>query len=541
VKFSADGNTVLYSTYWGDYSAGGYGYTTQINAIATDSLGNLYITGTTGDGDYPVTPGMPQDTPFANYNYAAFITKISAAGDKIIYSGTVEGGPVPCSSCVVATSRASGVGVSVDASGNAYVAANSNGIPGTIQGVTYPGGAFVIKIKADGSGLAYVNNFGFANPKSSGLTTLTSIAVDPAGNAYLAGSTTDPLFPATAEAYQTTLSGGTDAFAAKLSPDGSTILWATYVGGTGNDAANFISADQNGNIWIVGTTNSTQFPNFNGWSTGNEFLVEVNASGAALPYAGRYPSGTVAQGIGLDATAGFVHAAGNAGIVVAITPARVPAMLIYGLTNAAGGETTGRIADGEVVSIYGAGIGPSNPVAGLPDSQGNYPTSLGGVSASSFGQSMQLLYVSASQINAIIPFPSGPSAIQIVNGAATSAAFPLLAVQDFPEVFRNPDGSAVALNQDGTVNSQLNRAALGSEVQIFLSGAFGGAINLYAAGAPGPVAAQLPIVSLVGGQFGGVTRAGFRLPGVAPLGTMWTFSVITMYSYASDPFTLYVQ
>jgi uncharacterized protein (TIGR03437 family) len=550
VKFSADGNTVLYSTYWGDYYPGGYRSTTQLTAIATDSLGSLYITGTTGDADYPVTPGMPQDKAFSGYNYAAFVTKISAAGDKIVYSGTVTtGGAAPCSPCGILLSGATGVGVGIDAAGNAYVAGYASGLPAVIQGEAHPAGAFVMKIKADGSGLAYVNNFGFTNPSTNLTTMLNSIAVDAAGNAYLAGSTSDPYFPATPGAYQTTISGAVnaygvldpDAFAAKLSPDGSTILWATYVGGTGNDTANSVAADANGNVWIVGTTDSTQFPNANGWSSGNEFLVGINASGTSLTYAGRYPTGTVAQGVGLDSTAGFVHAAGNAGIVVGITPAKLPATLIYGLTNAAGGETTGRIAGGEVVSIYGPNIGPSSPVVGVPDSSGNYPTTLGGVNAISFGQNMQLLYVSSSQINAIIPFPSGVSTMQIVNGAATSAAFPLVSVQDFPEVFRNPDGSAVALNQDGTINSQSNRAALGSEVQIFVSGAFGGAINLYAAGAPGPVAQQLPIISLVGGQFGGVTRAGFRLPGVEPPVISWTFSVVTMYSYASDPFTLWVE
>jgi uncharacterized protein (TIGR03437 family) len=540
VKFSGDGNSVLYATYWGGYEPV-LGYTTEIDAIATDTSGNLYITGTTGDMNYPVTAGMPQDAPFAVYGYAAFITKISAAGDKMIYSGTVIGGPPVCSQqvqCADIPFRTSGASIAVDAAGNAYVAANSNGVPAAIQGESHPGGAFVMKVRADGSGLAFVNNIGYTNAKSNGSTTLASIAVDGAGNTYLAGSTSDPLFPATNGAFQTTLAGGTDAFAAKLSSDGSTVLWATYLGGAGTDAANFIAADANGNAWVVGTTSSNQFPNANGWSAGNEFLAGFNSAGSTLTYSGRYPSGTVAQGIGLDATAGFVHAAGNAGVVVAITPSKPPALLIYGLTNAAGGETTGRVATYEMVSIYGPNIGPKTPVTASPDSSGEYPTVLGGVTVSALGANAQLLYVSSSQINAIVMGSQYPSTMQVVNGGVASAAFPLVQVQSSPEVFHNPDGSAIALNAHGTLNSQSNRAPLGSIVEIFVSGG-AGAINLYAGSAPGAVAQQISILPNPSGF--GVVPVKFRLPTVAPLGTMWVFTVVTLAQYASDPFTLWVQ
>jgi uncharacterized protein (TIGR03437 family) len=531
VKFSPDGNTVLYSTYWGGYSPVLL-YTTQIAAIATDSSGNLYITGVTADSYYPVTPGMPQGNAGA-FDSGAFITKISAAGDRVLYSGTITG-PTPCvqPGCRVAVGRTTGIAIAIDAAGEAYVGMNSNSTLSVTEGSAQTGGVFMTKVKADGSGLAYLTGF-------DALSTLTSIAVDTAGNAYLAGSTTDTSFPATAGAYQTKLSGASDAFAAKLSPDGSKILWATYLGGAGNDAANSMAVDANGNVWMVGTTASAQFSNANGWSNGNEFLVEVNASGTALTYAGRYPSGTVAQAIGLDGIAGFVHAAGNAGVVVGITPAKPPALLIYGLTNAAGGETTGRFTGGEVISIYGPHIGPSTPVVASADSSGNYPVTLGGVQVFVFaGNAAELLYVSDSQINAIVSSIGDTSAMQVVKDGIASVPFPLVQVQNSPQVFRNPDGSTIALNADGTVNSPSNRAALGSIVQIFVSGG-AGAINLYEGSAPGTVNQLIPLIGYRAGL--GVTPARFQLPAIAPLGTMWVFAVVTQYQYASDPFTLYVQ
>ena len=101
------------------------------------------------------------------------------------------------------------------------------------------------------------------------------------------------------------------------------MVWATYLGGAGNDVVNSIAVDAAGDAWVTGSTASPTFPNAQGWSQGSGFLAEFSPSGAALPFAARYPNGTVAQAVALDATT-FVHTAGVTGIVSEIASHNAP-------------------------------------------------------------------------------------------------------------------------------------------------------------------------------------------------------------------------
>ncbi|HEV2691215.1 MAG TPA: SBBP repeat-containing protein, partial [Bryobacteraceae bacterium] len=87
----------------------------------------------------------------------------------------------------------------------------------------------------------------------------SAIAVDAAGSAYVTGSTSSVDFPVTPGTFQTQIQGQRDSFVAKIAPDGS-LLYATYLGGTGNDDAAGIAVDSNGSAVIAGSTNSTDFP-----------------------------------------------------------------------------------------------------------------------------------------------------------------------------------------------------------------------------------------------------------------------------------------
>jgi hypothetical protein len=158
VKFSRDGATILYSTYFG----GTLG-SSSIAAIATDSKGNLYLTGATYAPDFPVTPGLPDGrgkVAFPVYQ-GAFVAELSAAGDKVLFGGLLVGAALTADAssdlCRAQGNYRStaGVGIAVDAAGNAYVAGNTNTIDlpatsGTLlkQGV----GAFVAKISSGGTG-----------------------------------------------------------------------------------------------------------------------------------------------------------------------------------------------------------------------------------------------------------------------------------------------------------------------------------------------------------------------------------------------------
>jgi uncharacterized protein (TIGR03437 family) len=548
IKFTADGKTILYSTYFGGRLGGN-----NVNGITTDTKGNLYLTGFTEASDFPHTQGMPAGTVGTSLGITsgAFVAELSAAGDKILYAGVVSGSQAICtgsvSGCVGYPRSTGGTAIAVDAMGNAYVGGGTNTInlPTTPGGIGNTGsGAFVMKVNTGGAGLAYLTYlpgqyYTYQMPPThvgaAYSTAVYSIAVDTSGSVYLAGSTFYPDFPTTPGAIQSTFGGGplsgpynippTDAFIAKLKPDASAFAWATLLGGTGADSANSIAVDANGSVWVSGTTSSSNFPNANGWSTGGDFLVNLNTSGTALVYSARYPNGGVSQAVALD-SAGLVHTAGPNGIVSSIAPGQPATPTVFGITNAAGGSVSGIVAARELVSIYGPHIGPSPPVTGTFDSTGFLPKSLGGVQVFIGGVAAPLLYVSNSQINAVVPIGIGDQvSMTLTFGTFTTPAFNLQLGASVG-IFRNPDGSAAAINEDGSLNSPSNPAKYGSIVTIWATGAClssfadgqlatsastfstcnnpqifitgGNATILYAGDAPGAVA--------------GVTQFNFRLP-----------------------------
>jgi len=119
----------------------------------------------------------------------------------------------------------------------------------------------------------------------------TSIAVDSAGNAYVAGFTTSLNFP-TANPAQSNYGGGSfgDAFIAKLNPAGSALLYSTYLGGSGDDVGLSVALDSGGNAYVAGTTNSTDFPTVNplqetyGGGDSDLFLTKLDSTGSTLVY-----------------------------------------------------------------------------------------------------------------------------------------------------------------------------------------------------------------------------------------------------------------
>ena len=472
VKFSPDASQLLYSTYFPE----------AVNALAVDSAGNAYITGTTFSPDFPVTPGLPAG-PATMYGIAAasgaFLTKISAAGDRIVYSALMVGHGKDCgggSSCFTSFRNTIGVAIAVDPSGAAYIAGNTDtndlATPGAM--VTKGTGAFVANVNATGTALSYLTYVGptyypfvpFTNPAN----TARAIAVDAGGNAYVAGSTIDPILPVTKGAYQTTYNGPTsapdppyplpptDAFVVKLNPSGTGVVWGTYIGGRDADVANAVSLDRSGNVWVAGTTASQDFPNTQGWSQGGDFVVALDPSGSSLTYAARFPNDTVAQSVAADPS-GLVHVAGSTGLVSTIAPAQAPVSRIFGIANAAAGPATGRIVPVEVVAIYGPHIGPATPGAV--------------VKVSIDGLNVPVLYASDSQINAVVPFGVGQSsaAVHVVSNRVAGPDFPAAVSSSAdPEVFQNADRWAAAMNQDGTVNSADHPAPAGSVVSIWMTG-----------------------------------------------------------------------
>src|SRR5213593_2593929 len=224
-----------------------------------------------------------------------------------------------------------GHGIAVDAAGNAYVTgdANSSDFPTTLGAFqpTGRGPAFVTKLNATGSALAYSTYLGNGNGNAS------AIAVDAAGNAYVTGIA-GPNFPTTPGTFQTTPGGGlADAFVTKLDPTGSALVYSTYLGGSSTDDGHGIAVDPNCsvncNAYVTGETASRDFPTTPGAAQTtfggvgligfDAFVTKLNPTGSALVYS-TYLGGSVDDsGFGIA-----VDAAGNAYVTGLTTSSDFP-------------------------------------------------------------------------------------------------------------------------------------------------------------------------------------------------------------------------
>jgi len=306
-KLDPSGSSLRYSTYLGGTGDWDEGY-----SIAADAAGSAYVTGNTDSWDFPVTAGA-YDTSCGTdgncnfdgtfYEYDAFVTKLDPSGSSLLYS-TYLGG----------TYGEQGLGITVDAIGNAYVTGATDSLdfpttPGALD-TTYIGGpadAFVAKLDPTGSGLLYSTFLGGASSDFG-----WSVGVDAAGNAYVAGATWSADFPVTPGAFDTTNSGPVETFVAKLDPTGSSLLYATYLARTQNYGLS-VAVDSAGNAYVAGTSNSVDVPVTLGAfdvtldGSWDGFLGKLNPSGSALLYA------TYLGGGGSDRVNSVaVDAAGNA-------------------------------------------------------------------------------------------------------------------------------------------------------------------------------------------------------------------------------------
>ena len=162
-----------------------------------------------------------------------------------------------------------GFAIAVDDHGSAYVA----GFTGSVDLPTTPGAfqtanagdfdAFVTKLNRSGSALAYSTYLGGTNDDLA-----LGIAVDERGNAYVAGLTQSGNFPTTPGAFQSSDPDpgpvpdvcNEDGFVAKLNRTGSALVYSTYHGGVGEDSANIVSVDENGNAVLAGSGDTSSFP-----------------------------------------------------------------------------------------------------------------------------------------------------------------------------------------------------------------------------------------------------------------------------------------
>lgn len=365
-KLDPTGSSLVYSTYLGSK-----GFDLAIG-LDVNSSGEVVVTGATSSPKFPTTPGA-FDTKYNGGREDAFVTKLDPTGSSLIFSTFLGGQGFD-----------EGFIAFFDAAGNVYVEGDTGSkkfptTEGSFQ-TTFAGGGsdgFVTKLNPTGSALVYSTYVG-----GSDFDGAHDGWLDASANFYIDGLTASTDFPTTPGSFQPEHAGGLDAFAAKVDPTGSTLVYATYIGGSGDEDVLDMTADAAGNAYVPGPTTSTDFPTTPGafqttfqGGDGDGFVVKLDPSGSTAVYS-TYLGGTafdLAGAIRVD-EAGAAHVPGvTASTDFPITPdAFQPA---YG-----GGPTDAFVAilatDGSALSsssfLGGSGEDGSSGSGAWLDGSGNF-------------------------------------------------------------------------------------------------------------------------------------------------------------------------
>jgi hypothetical protein len=277
---------LVYSTYLGGDAFD------QGEGIAVDSSGSAYVAGIAGSLNFPTTAGVFEPTnPDSGGGGPAFVTKFNTDGSGLVYSTFLGGGLESHAEIAIdpeGFAYVGGLTIATDfpTTTGAFITTN----PAIAHGQQITG--FVSKIATDGSALVYSTYLG-GSGNGSGGDSVTAIAVDSSGFAYLFGPALSADFPTTTGAFQTTQPGPLPCFVAKLKTDGSGLVYSTFLGGSHNDEAASIALDSTNFAYVTGTTVSTDFPTTNGaFQTKNPglgftsapFVTKLKTDGSGLVY-----------------------------------------------------------------------------------------------------------------------------------------------------------------------------------------------------------------------------------------------------------------
>lgn len=408
VKVTSNGSDLVYAALLGG-SGGDYGY-----GIAVDGSGAVYVTGDVQSSDFPTTAGA-FDT-IHNGECDTFVAKVTPDGKSLAYSTFLGGHD---------TDYGRG-DIAVDGSGASYVtgwtwSTDFPTTPGafdtTYNGSNYPN-AFVVKVAPNGSSLVYATFLGRNNGEMS-----EGIVVDGSGAAYVVGSTTSADFPTTPGAFDTTYGGsiyGSDGFVVKFDTVGSTLVYSTFLGGSGLDYGFGVASDGTGAAYVMGYTYSSDFPTtpgaFDVTRNGNAdvFVVKVTLDGGALAYS------TFLGGSGTD-NYGDIAVDGSGAVYVT----GYTASLDFPITPGALDTTLDGSSDAFVAKLTSGG------------STLAYSTFLGGSSAEgSWGIKVDgsgIVYISGDTYSA--DFPTTPGAFDTsFNGDDGDTFVMKLSISSVPEV-----------------------------------------------------------------------------------------------------------
>jgi len=494
--------------------------------IALDSAGNTVITGSTGASAFPTTSGAAQ-TVFGGGSCLdvgsgfifyfrpctdVFVARFNATGSALLYSSFLGG-----------KNDDVGADLALDSAGNVV-------ITGWSWSDDFPVTAGALQTSYGGSKDVFVATFNPAGARvystylgGSGLEEAHAIAVDAAGNIYLAGRTSSDAYP-TVSPLQSAYGGGdNDAFVTVLDASGGSLRFSTLLGGTGDDRAEGLALDSAGNIFLAGISGSTNFPTTTGSlqaaSAGglDAFLVKI-APGTSAPFnpvpaistllpatvtpaSGTLTLTVIGTGFGPGAivrwkgadrpttffsstllqaavSAADVTAAGSSDVSVFNPAPRggtsatrafsvAAATNTGGLVNAAHYRT--RMAAGAIVSLFGTNLVATTAAAsGLP-----LPRTLGNTKVTYGTVDMPLFYASPGQINAQIPFEASFSGqfVVTVNGVARPPVSVSLS-STAPGIFtttQDGKGPGAVLGPNGPVSAAAP-VARNDVVSLFVTG-----------------------------------------------------------------------
>ena len=278
IKLSPDGSEMIFASWVGG----------TLNDFPRDMVidknGYIYVSGSTYSDNFPTVNPYNATWDGSGSTHDVFVFKMSSDGSTLFYSTYVSG--VLSDSCE---------GLDVGDDGTAYVVGGtySTNFP-TVNALNATGDAnpstvdgFLFRLSSDGSELL------FSTYLSGSMHDYAyDVDLDNQGDVYVVGESQSTDFPTTSGVFNETGSGGgiADCFVLKISPDGSTLIYSTFVSGSSSDSASGVTVDGSGNAYVVGTTFSSDFPTVNAYNStysesyGDFVVFKLSPSGDSLRY-----------------------------------------------------------------------------------------------------------------------------------------------------------------------------------------------------------------------------------------------------------------
>jgi trimeric autotransporter adhesin len=498
-------------SYSGD---GGPSTAAQLNApagVAAGAPGTLFISDTqnavarivnqsgissVGGGSFVTPRGMATDAAgnafVADYQ-ANVVWRIGTDGSVTKFAGTGTLGYGGDGGAAASAQLNAPTAVAVDTAGDVFIDDFGNQ---RIREVTTAG---IINTVAGNGSQGYSGDGGPATNAS--LNQAQGIAVDASGNLYIADTANNVIREVTTNGMIRTIAGtGTFGY----SGDGGPAINAQL---TGPPA---IAVDAAGNIYFIDGTTWIRKISSNG-------TIATIAGNGSLGYSGDAGLATKAQlnsptALAIDSSGNVDLADTGNSAIRRLQPVSAN-MTISAVTNAASNQQ-GAIAPGDIVVLYGSGLGPSQAQSYQVGARGLVPTNLAGTAVLFNGMPGPVLYASPTQVSAVAPFELTGQTVQIAvqsqNQISVPVSVPLQAAA--PGIFTTNEsgqGQAVAFNQDQSLNAATNPAAQGSQLILYLTG--GGQMPNSTDGSfaarPLPLI-PLPVSVTIGGQTAQVNYAG---------------------------------